>query len=354
MNRELRDLLVECGYERAGLSEFRWHDVIVHRNIASIPPVPHGGGAMLWNHGFNLILLDGRGAPTHYAKCRPASAADTKHETAVLSALTADSALADIIPPTRIASSGPLSVQVSRYVGNRTWATDSTKRDVKSWTRGAREILAKVDRLARSAAVLLPTTYDQHILRPGAAVRPLLPALARLGLPSKSLAQLSAAAEAAPAIPARPQHGDLWPANLIARPDGGWWVLDFEMYGRIRMPLHDALHLVRTSASTASGGTWLHRLAADDDWAHAQQQVIGDAAAGSEVPGAAITAVAIYYLAEMTERLSRFGNPPSFWEPYVAELVDAVEYLNECGTLEGLLLGSRGGASTLGAELHRS
>jgi hypothetical protein len=158
-------------------------------------------------------------------------------------------------------------------------------------------------------------------------------------LPNESLEVLQAAADSAPAVAARPQHGDLWPAKLIERRGGGWWVLDFEMYGRIRMPLHDAFHLVRTSTSSDGGGTWLRRLAVGDEWARAQQQIIREVAARSAVPAGALTAVAIYYFAEMTERLYRSGTPQSFWEPYLAEIRDAVERLNKFGSLEHLLVG---------------
>jgi hypothetical protein len=339
VNRELRDLLARGGFECAARPGFRWHQVIVQRNIASVPPVRHVPGAALWNHGFNLILLDEKGTPTHYAKCRPASVSEMMHETTVLTALAVDPALADIIPATRTVSSETMTVQVSRFIGDRTWDADSLIRDVRAWTHAVRAILVIVDRLADRAVVLLPDHAGQRSIRPGEPLRPLLAALAPVGLPNESLELLMAAADSAPAVAARPQHGDLWPANLVERREGGWWVLDFEMYGRIRMPLHDAFHLVRTSALPSGEGTWLQQLATGDDWARAQQQIIREAAARSEVPASAVSALAIYYFAEMTERLYRTGTPSSFWEPYRAELSHAVEHLNVSGTLERLLLG---------------
>ena len=342
MNTELRDLLVQAGYARAARADFRWHQVIVHRNIASVPPARHVGGAAVWNHGFNLILLEENGTPTHYAKCRPASVSETMHEATVLAALAADPDLADIIPPTQSASSATLRVQVSRFIGDRPWDADSIRGNVIAWTRAVREILAIVSRLAERALVLLPDQESQGPVHPGEGVRALLAALAPIGLPNELQEVLLAAGDSAPAVAARSQHGDLWPANLIERPGGGWWLLDFEMYGRIRMPFHDVFHLVRTSASLEDGRTWLRQLAAGDAWAVAQQLIIREAAANSALPAGALSALAIYYFAEMTERLYRSGTPPSFWNPYLSELHDAAQHLRQFGTIEDLLVGSRG------------
>jgi hypothetical protein len=354
VNKELRDLLIRGGYESAARPGFRWHQVIVHRNIASVPPARHVAGEAVWNHGFNLILLDEKGVPTHYAKCRPASVSGTMHEATVLAAFATDPGLADIIPPTRSVSSATLTVQVSRFIGDRPWDADSIRGNVGAWTRAVREILAIVRRLAERAAVLLPAQNCQRIAHPGEAVRPLLAALTPIGVDNEALEVLLAAADSAPTVDARPQHGDLWPANLVERPEGGWWLLDFEMYGRIWMPFHDVFHLVRTSASLDDGGTWLQQLAVGDEWARAQQRIIREAAVDSALPASALSVLAIYYFAEMTERLYRSGTPQSFWQPYLSEIHDAVDHLKKFGTLEDLLVGSPSGANSSTSDQPRS
>jgi len=308
----------------------------------------------VWNHGFNLILLDEKGTPTHYAKCRPASVSETMHEASVLAEFATDPGLAEIIPSTQSASSSTLRVQVSRFIGDRPWDADSIRGNIGAWTRAVREILAIVGRLADRALVLLPGQDTQAIVHPGESVSPLLAALTPIGLPNESLKVLLATADLAPAVAACPQHGDLWPANLIERPDGGWWLLDFEMYGRIRMPFHDVFHLVRTSAALEDGRTWLQQLAVGDEWARAQQQIIREAAASNALTTGALSALAIYYFAQMTERLYRSGTPQSFWSPYLSELNYAAEHLREFRTMEDLLMGSRHGSeSSPTAEVQR-
>ena len=190
MNRELRQLLVEGGYEPAARPDFRWHQVIVHRNIASVPPVRTVPGAALWNHGFNLILLDEHGMATHYAKCRPAAVPEMMHEATVLTALAGDPVLADIIPRTRTVSSATVRVQVSQFIGDHSWDSDAIIGDVNAWTHAVRGILEVVGRLADRAAVLLPGRVDQRTIRPVDAVGPLLEALVTAGMPNEWIQRL--------------------------------------------------------------------------------------------------------------------------------------------------------------------
>src|SRR5881397_3247923 len=42
-----------------------------------------------------------------------------------------------------------------------------------------------------------------------------------------------------------PQHGDLWPSNVV-HSGGSWWLLDFEVFGEVQVPLYDVCHFVRT------------------------------------------------------------------------------------------------------------
>jgi hypothetical protein len=45
-------------------------------------------------------------------------------------------------------------------------------------------------------------------------------------------------------VPSHPQHGDLWPGNIIQDEHGRWCVIDYETFGQVEFPLYDAYHLV--------------------------------------------------------------------------------------------------------------
>src|SRR3989442_139272 len=108
MNHELRELLVSGGYARAR-NPGAWSDILVVNNFGSVP-IPSGLGPEFAQKGFKLILLDGRGRPTHFARCGATSDRALEYEGQVLEALCQDPALADVIPTTRVVASKELRI----------------------------------------------------------------------------------------------------------------------------------------------------------------------------------------------------------------------------------------------------
>jgi hypothetical protein len=116
-----------------------------------------------------------------------------------------------------------------------------------------REILEGTDTLAQHGATLDPYVRGAHtpvdLAREAEwAFQVLSPSLVA---PTRAAA-LRDAITAAGRVRRVLQHGDLWPMN-ITRYDGHWWLLDFEIFGRIQAPMYDAFHLIRSCWSLRQG-----------------------------------------------------------------------------------------------------
>ena len=74
-----------------------------------------------------------------------------------------------------------------------------------------------------------------------------------LSLSGEQWDALSAALSRAGQLPCCPQHGDLWAENIIMA-GGKQWVIDFETFGEVQVPLYDDLTLVLSALSLRRRG----------------------------------------------------------------------------------------------------
>ena len=125
-----------------------------------------------------------------------------------------------------------------------------------------------------------------------------------------------------PPLPRQLQHGDLWPGNIIGW-GGDWWLLDFEVFGRVQVPLHDVFHLLRANPGPGvqtkrglSAGPGVHR----PGWSEPSRAVLGGFAARLGLSPAAVGGAYLYYLLEVTARLHGRSAPHWFRAPYLDEL----------------------------------
>ena len=148
--------------------------------------------------------------------------------------------------------------------------------------------------------------------------------LATLPLGGAQRAALAEALRAAGTAPTFPQHGDLWPGNVI-RERETWRLLDFDLFGRVDAPLFDACHLTFTSTDyLLSGGhgldiPWVLRLQGHDDLGRGGREILRQNAVAQGLSADQALGGLLYYLVEATARLLRKGAQSDVWGAPLAE-----------------------------------
>jgi hypothetical protein len=148
-------------------------------------------------------------------------------------------------------------------------------------------------------------------------------------------------------LPSVPQHGDLWPRNIM-RGENRWWFMDFETCGEVSFPLYDVFHLLRGAARFAPGRgrrSWLRRLAEDEAHLPSLQRSLRGQAQGltsKQVEGALIC-----YLADFSCRLHKRGISPKKIAPWLKGLAALPEFLEKKGVGDVLLGGAAGTRSSV-------
>jgi hypothetical protein len=299
--------------------------VAIVNNHGLIPPTRREAGDYVWNRGFSLLLLDRAGIPSHFCKCRPAEDQLLRHETSVRETLSRDPRLAGIVPSARGAADDLIQIQVSRFILGKHFGTLSSRLAVAALEVSLKSILATADMLAERAAFLLPDLLsDVEPIALGPAAAPLLDYLEHLGAPAGDLGRLRRLLEAAGSVPRRVQHGDLWTQNVI-RSAGSWCVVDYELFGRVQVPMYDAFHLVRSSTEGRPRGqsgssTWLDRMARGDRTALTSRRVLSWARARYGLTPAQALGALAYYVVDFATRIHSRRVPWQLSAPYVAEV----------------------------------
>lgn len=298
---------------------------IVVRNDASVPPIGPGAASMAGLAGFDAILLDSDGTPTHYCKCRPAGDPDVAHEVAVAQAVMADPALAPHLPRSALAATARLSACVSLYLAGRRYDSLIARQSPAEWAAAVEEIADVTERMAPLVAHALP-----ELVPPGPIALAEEPACAReqlaaLELPVKRRDALLRALVAGGTVRAALQHGDLRVSNVL-HGDEGWLLPDLGGFGRVRTPLYDLFHLLHTSFAQRRRGDegmpplWIEALRDPSEDSTAARAVLRRAVRRHGLGADAALGALACYLADRTARdgATRKGSGPGI--RYAAEL----------------------------------
>lgn len=352
MNAELRELLRSMASDD-GAREWEWDRVVLVRNGRKLPFFRNGGPLREEAHGFDLLLLGPDFRPRHYCKVRPREDPKLTHASRILEALATDPVLAGAVPPTRSRRTRNLQVQVTAYLTGPRLDHLLADMPTEAWTAAVDEVLDLAEAISRR---LSGGAID---LRPRGANEALpLRELARSGLDHLEEAGfirgvrplLEEALARAGTLPMTAQHGDLWPGNVIRSNGGSWQILDFEEFGRVRMPLFDTLHMLRTSelarTGTPPGTIWLARLRSGGSEAAAARRILDARRRALSLSPAATAGALVHYLVELAAWLHGVRRaPPDYWEPVLAELDHVAGVLRSGAALEDLLLPGSGGPS---------
>ncbi len=325
---ELHALLAEAGYQRA-LEPDAWTSIVVLRNYGAVPPVPALPPDTFLRH-FKLLLLDRRGRPTHFARCGSPADSSFEAETRRLEALSADPAMARIVPRTRGAASPTLRVQVSEFVPGPSFASMVSVRDPAAWIRAAGQILEIAEAVGRRAEELLPELVAEGPrVDLAVAAAPKLEVLAAAGVPPSYLEALRAAFASVRPLRRQLQHGDLWPANVI-RHNGSWWLIDYAEFASAQVPMYDVflftdhtLGLLRQNADAS-------------DWLLSSQRVVALSARRLNLEPAEVAAAAVYYLVHLSEQRLHHGNAHENRASFLRGVLRVAELLQDGCALEEL------------------
>jgi hypothetical protein len=278
-----------------------------------------------------------------YCKCRPRSDERLRYENAIVEALSNDPSLARIIPRTRGAEDGEFRTQVSEYVPGVRFESMLRRMSPATWKTSTLEILTAACLVADRAPAMVPL-----LQRPADRISPLdaaseaLAQLASWETDPATLGVLKAVLQRTPPLPRSPQHGDLWPANVL-RWGSDWWILDFEVFGKVEIPMYDAYHLIRTAMATreATGEAipWLDRMAQQDAATHCCRDVIRHMVGHYGISREQAIAAAVFYSVHIAATFRASKKRSSLWKPLMVEVDRIATYLREGPALDRLILG---------------
>ena len=349
MTSELQRLVLAALGEAAPAA-LDWARIVIYRNEAPVPPSRRPAGDHAWNRGFHALIVEPGGHSRYFCSCRPANDEALQRASRIREALSAHPDLAAHVPWTRSARGAVIQVQVSAYVSGSLYETDLRSSSVAAWGRTAEEVLLTAEHITGCAARDLTGLWSAvAAVDLAAAGEAPLAHLAAAGVRPDRLAALRRALARVGRVPGRLQHGDLWPGNVLHHGDS-WWLLDYELFGEVRVPLYDALHLLRTSdrIRRPRAGTWVASLMDETAETAATRDILGRVARRHGLVPEQVAAAFVYYIVDVAARSWRRQVAEDFWEPVLAE-AETVADLEASGvSMACMLLGdsAAGGAPT--------
>jgi hypothetical protein len=273
------------------------------------------------------MVLGSDGRPSFFCKCRPLTNARLRHELDVLMTLGADQRTRETVPRTWGVKSEDLQLLVSEYIRGTPFDRIVVNLSATRWVDSMTEILDVESRVAKTVAHVMPARVERSVSMREAA-SPSLSYLESTGLlDSEAVTALDEALRLGSRVDAHPQHGDLWPQNIVGS-GGSWRLLDFEDFGNVVVPLYDAWHLVRTCSDLRRHGVrkygstpelWIDRLAGRGDEAAASWHTIAVAAREHGLNTNQILAGLVYYVSHIATVFHKRGGPRWYWEPHTLE-----------------------------------
>ncbi len=314
--------------------EFDWNDVVIRQNYAMVPTPSGGPDLAAMNVGFNLNVLS-HGSPVFFAKCRDAGEPELLRSTAIRNCLAGERDDGLSVSPAGIASSSRMTVQVSRFIPGSNLGEVVLGLSIPEYLGMLRTVLfgnAELSRLAMSKPGLLeprPSTLSLAAI----ASADVDDAARLAALEYGEHAALTAVLLAAGDVPSRAQHGDLWWANLLAS-GGRIWLLDFDSYGEIRVPLFDDLTFMLGTLGVRGGSLAdaVEWLGSEETEARACRALLLERAGADGLSAQQIEGVMVYYLAHMASDVHRRAGAV-YGAPHVAAFRFAAQHLASGGRL---------------------
>jgi hypothetical protein len=327
MNRALRDSLAAARLTADDGALRDWSRIVVLQNSAGVPTSRQLTDTYIGGRGFNFMILGSDGRPSHFCKCRPLANARLRHELAVLTTLGADRRTRENVPRTWGVKSEGLQLLISDYIHGTSFDRTVVNLTTARWVESMMQILDVESRVAQTVAHVLPGRIEGRVSLREAAL-PSLNYLASTGLlDADAIAVMDQALRLGGRVESQPQHGDLWPQNIVES-QGSWRLLDFESFGEVVVPLYDAWHLLRKCSDlrrdSARKGhaipeVWIDRLVGRGDESAASWHTISVAARQHGLGATQIVAGLVFYLTHIATEFHKRGGPRWYWIPHIRE-----------------------------------
>ncbi|MDQ3996809.1 MAG: aminoglycoside phosphotransferase family protein [Gemmatimonadota bacterium] len=308
-------------------------DVVVVHNTGPIPPVRSRSGSQSGLPGFNVVVAE-RGRPIYFCKCRPAGDPALAHEGAIGDVLSREPSTARHVAASRLERGDVIDVLVVQHLPGRPYHELLLKQRDAEWLASVESLMALVERMAVCVGTAIPGLRGPESLRVGDEGRWALSALeAEQGLARHRVEELAAALEAGGTMTARLQHGDLWPPNVLV--DGrSWYVLDLELFGRVRVPLYDLLHMLHVCSGVrrsraADRRPWVERLMDGDPEEAGARDLIRRTAQRQGLSSSAAFAALAYYVVDAAARVRARGAWSADWREYLAQVARLADLVAE-------------------------
>jgi hypothetical protein len=348
MNRELLRLLDSVRADATSGRALRWDDVLIVQNTGPVAGAARPEGDFTWNRGFNFVLLNRDGAPTHYCKCRTVPNEQMAVETVILEALGADRLIRHLVPYASAAQGEHLQLQISTYLPGVPFSEVIGQLSEQEWLAATRHILESADAVSARAIAVVPQLHDAGStpLMLDEAARPHLEYLASVGMYPEHLDALTGALHRAGEVRGWPQHGDLWPGNVLWD-RGAPRLIDFEIFGEIHVPLYDVLHWLRVCFGFRPDAVspdrprlaWVDALAHDTPAVRKSRALISMSARRRRLNSRGTVGALVYYVVDIAARIHRRGTAGAAPSRMLSEVERLAELLLEGVPLEQRLLG---------------
>lgn len=307
-------------------------DAILLHNTGAIPPMRLNGHAAGGEPGFNVLVAE-RGRPIYFCKCRPAGDPALAHEAAIGTILAGDPATAPHVPVSSFVPGEIIDVLVVQRLPGRPYHELLVRQPENEWPASVEYVVSVVERMATRVGAALPALCGQSALRFAEEARWALDALAEQGLSGDRIAIITATLERGGSTAPQLQHGDLWPPNVLV--DGSsWYVLDLELFGRVRTPLYDLLHMLHICSEvrhpeSETGKTWVERVIRGAPTEAGVLGVLRRAADRQGLAAPSALAALVYYVVDMTARVKARGAWTADWRQYVALVERLADLITE-------------------------
>jgi hypothetical protein len=146
-------LLEQAGFDTSDRGF--WQRVVIVHNAGMLPAERLDQGDVMATRGFNALVLDRSGVPTHFCKCRPPTKAWIR-QTDLYARMSMMPALRRMIPRARGVSSRDLHMSITTYVPGRLLASRVWWMTPVALGVTLREILEQMETISQHAAAVDP------------------------------------------------------------------------------------------------------------------------------------------------------------------------------------------------------